>query len=144
MNAEFITCGGLCGELFHSKCAGLSKSMLTAVSNCPNMHWFCHDCNNEKLNLSSAVDGMKKAIDRLASSLSSDLLQFLNGFKLLMDKLFETIGTVNNIHGAINVVDSQSVDSEEVKNIETSREADYWHERERYFYRCYYRRIRTY
>lgn len=111
MNSEFITCAGLCGEIFHIKCVGVSKSMLTAVASCPNIHWYCHNCNNGKRNISSSVDNMKDSIDRLASSLSSDLLQFLNGFKLLTDRLFKTISSVKILHNGTKVADSENVAS---------------------------------
>lgn len=39
--------------------------------------------------MSAEIGEMRNAIDRLSSSLSGDLLQFLNGFKLLANQLFE-------------------------------------------------------
>lgn len=94
-NSEFITCAGLCGEYFHIKCVAVTKPMLAAVSNCPNIHWYCHSCNDGKRNISSVINEINESIEHLSSSLSNNLLQFLNGFKNLMDKLFETIGTIN-------------------------------------------------
>jgi hypothetical protein len=94
-NAEFITCAGLCGEYFHIRCVAVTKPMLAAVSNCPNIHWYCHGCNDGNRSVSSVINGINESIERLSSSLSHNLLQFLNGFKILMDKLFETVGTIN-------------------------------------------------
>lgn len=125
MNPEFITCSGVCGELFHSKCVGLSKATLATVANCPNMHWFCHDCNSEKISVSSSIGEMKKSIDVLASSLSNDLPQFLNGFTSLMEKFCVNIGSMNNVQNAVKVVDSPVVQAQHEKNVNLNGSNDH-------------------
>lgn len=96
LNADFITCAGLCGEHFHIKCVAVTKPMLAAVSNCPNIHWYCQYCNDGNRNISSVVNGINESIEHLSDSMSSSLLQFLNGIQSLMDKLLPTTGAVND------------------------------------------------
>lgn len=108
-NSDFITCAGLCGEYFHIKCVAVTKPMLAAVSNCPNIHWYCHSCNDGNRNISSVINGINESIERLSSSLSNNLLQFLNGFKILMDRLFETIGTINIVQSKAPDVPDQNL-----------------------------------
>lgn len=91
LNAEHISCAGVCGDLFHIKCVGVHKSMLNAVNSCPNIHWYCHGCNNANLNISSAIDRMNDAIGLLSKSLSGDLLQLVDSFKTLMETFMESI-----------------------------------------------------
>ncbi|XP_037030800.1 uncharacterized protein LOC119070531 [Bradysia coprophila] len=106
LSSDFITCAGLCGEHFHIKCVAVTKPMLAAVSNCPNIHWYCHACNDGSRNISSVVNGINESIERLSSSLSNNLLQFLNDLQVLMDRIFKTIGTGNVIQNQTNTADS--------------------------------------
>lgn len=105
LNSEFITCAGLCGEYFHIKCVAVTKPMLAAVSNCPNIHWYCHDCNDGKRSISSVMNGINGSIESLSSSLSNNLLQFLDGFKMLMDRLLGTIATTNIVRNSTEIVE---------------------------------------
>jgi len=121
VNSEFISCIGLCGEFFHIKCVAVTTAMLTAVTNCPNIHWYCHDCNDENRNISPSITRINDTIDRLSSSLSSDLLQFLNGFKTLMDKLVESVSTINIVQNVPNESSQhEKSKSEEHKYFENS------------------------
>lgn len=95
-NSDFITCAGVCGDQFHLKCVSVTKAMLSSVTNCPNIQWFCNDCNNDNKHISSAVNRIEDAMNRLTSSLSGDLLQFLNGFKTLMDNFLGRIDITNS------------------------------------------------
>lgn len=94
-NCDFITCAGVCGEHFHIKCVSVTKPMLAAVTNCPNIHWYCHNCNDGNRNVSAVINSINESMERLSNSLSSSLLQFLDGFKILMNRFFETTGTAN-------------------------------------------------
>lgn len=95
ITTEFITCSGACGGVFHTKCAAITRPMLSSLNNCPNIHWFCHECNNGNRGVATAIDRMNKTIESLSSSLSGDLLQFINNFKMLIDTFVGTIGTLN-------------------------------------------------
>lgn len=109
MNSEFIT--GICGENFHKKCVADSKQMLNAVNNSSNIHWYCHDCNEGNRNVSDAINSVNDSIARLASSLSSDLLKFLDGLKLLMDNIIgNLVGAMGNIRpDGQTVVSTQAI-----------------------------------
>jgi len=67
--------------------------MLNAVTNCPNIHWFCHDCNSKNRNVSASIDRINESIGLLTTSLSGDLIQFVDGFKSLTENFMETIST---------------------------------------------------
>lgn len=105
MNSEFITCAGVCGENFHTKCVSVNKAMLNAVTNCPNIHWYCHDCNDGKRHISATINGINDAIARLSSSLSKDLKQFLDGLNLLMANILGSIGTMNTVRNVSDLSD---------------------------------------
>lgn len=100
INTEFISCSGGCGESFHIKCVSVNKSMLNAVNTCPNIHWNCHGCNDGNRNIGASIDRMNEAIALLSSSLSGDLLQFVNNFKVLMNTFVESISTLNLEHSS--------------------------------------------
>lgn len=92
LNADFIKCEGLCAEKFHSKCAAMNKTMLNAVSSCPNIHWFCHDCNSGNKTINGSIDNLRSAVDVLTKSMSSDLL---TGFKMLTDTLSTSLSAIH-------------------------------------------------
>lgn len=91
LNADFISCAGACKEMFHIKCVAVNKSMLNAVNTCPNIHWYCHECNGGNRNISASIDRVIASIGSLTNSLSSDLIQFVNGFSTLTENLMSTI-----------------------------------------------------
>lgn len=91
MTADFVSCSGVCSQLFHIKCVAVNKSMLSAINTCPNIHWYCHECNKENRSISGSIDRINDAIVQLTNSLSGDLLQFVNGFKTVMDKFIGTV-----------------------------------------------------
>lgn len=66
--------------------------MLNAVISCPNIHWFCHECNNGTKSIVASIDSMKGAVDSLTKSLSSDLL---SGFKMLTDTLATSLTSIH-------------------------------------------------
>jgi len=65
--------------------------MLNAVNTCPNIHWYCHECNSGNRNISASIDRINDAIGLLTSSLSGDLVQFVNGFKNLTEQFMKTV-----------------------------------------------------
>lgn len=91
LNADFISCAGACKEMFHIKCVAVNKSMLNAVNTCPNIHWYCHECNGGNRNISVSIDRVIASIGSLTNSLSSDLIQFVNGFSTLTENLMSAI-----------------------------------------------------
>lgn len=94
MNNEFINCAGICGGIFHTKCASITKAMLNAVNNCPNIHWYCNDCNDGNRHISTAIKNIDDSVERLTKSLSGDLLNFLDGLRTLMDKILGKVVTM--------------------------------------------------
>lgn len=93
LNSEFVTCSGQCNELFHIKCVAVNKLMLNAINACPNIHWYCHECNAGNRNISASIDRINEAIGGLTGSLSKDLLQFVDGFKTQMEKFTDAFST---------------------------------------------------
>lgn len=106
-NSDFVNCAGVCGEFFHIKCVSVTKPMLSALSNCPNMHWFCYGCNDGNRSISSVINGINEPIERLSSSLTGSLLQFLNGFQILLEKHFESSRAVNIVQSKDNALPSR-------------------------------------
>lgn len=97
-NFEFISCSGVCGGIFHTKCVSVNKSMLSAVNTCPNIHWYCHGCNDSNRNIRASIDRIDETLGQLSSSFSGDLLQFINNTKVLMDTFVESIRSLNMVH----------------------------------------------
>lgn len=80
-----------CSNMFHPRCAGVTKSLLKSFTTLKNLAWFCDDCNetrdfksvlmsklrdlesiikcqNEKhLNQEREINGLKKMVDQLIS-----------------------------------------------------------------------------
>lgn len=92
INADFIKCEGTCAEKFHSKCVALNKATLNAITSCPNVHWFCHECNNGTKAIGTSIDNMRNAVEGLTNSMSSDLL---NGFKMLTNTLASSLSSIH-------------------------------------------------
>lgn len=115
VNADFIKCEGTCAEKFHSKCVALNKTTLNAVTSCPNIHWFCHECNNGTKAIGTSIDNMKQSVDNLTKSLSSDLL---SGFKILTDTLASSLKSIH--HSSIGFVADTSNPSKRRRNEEIS------------------------
>lgn len=93
INGDFIKCEGICAQKFHSKCVAINKTTLNAITSCPNIHWLCHECNNGNKTIGASIDNMSNTLDKLTSSLSSDLLA---GFKLLTDSLSTKLSANNH------------------------------------------------
>lgn len=96
MNNEFVGCAGVCGEIFHLKCVAVSKVMLNAINSCPNIHWYCHNCNEGNRHISAAIKNIDDSIARLTTSLSADLMTFLDGLRILMDNVLGRAVTMRN------------------------------------------------
>lgn len=107
-NSDFITCAGVCQQLFHIKCVAVNKSMLNAVTTCANIHWFCHECNSGNRNFSASIDRINESIGLLTKSLSGDLIQFVNGFKSLTENFMETISTTTVSNATIFIPPSST------------------------------------
>lgn len=108
-SSEFISCAGICQQLFHIKCAAVNKSMLNAVTSSPNIHWFCNECNSGNRNVAASMDRINESIGLLTKSLSGDLVQFVDGFKSLTENFMETISTAV-ISNATNMSSNASHD----------------------------------
>lgn len=67
INADYIECEGTCAEKFHSKCVALNKTTLNAITSCPNVHWFCHECNNGIKAIGTSIDNMRNAVEGLTN-----------------------------------------------------------------------------
>lgn len=114
LNAEFVSCSGVCNNLFHIKCVGVHKSMLSTINNCSNIHWYCHECNADNRSFSSAIDRINDAIGLLSNSLSGDLLKFFDSFKTLMETFVESFNTALITQIVPNLITrSQNVSSPE-------------------------------
>lgn len=111
-NSDFVSCAGICQQLFHIKCVGVHKSMLNAVNTCPNIYWFCHDCNSGNRNIAASVDRINESIGLLTKSLSGDLVAFVHGFQSLTENLMSTIGAavVSNSTNSITTSPSDCSD----------------------------------
>lgn len=111
LNAEFVSCAGACKELFHIKCVAVTKSMLHAVQTCPNIHWYCHECNNGSRNISTSTDQINDAIGVLTNSLSGNLIQFVNNYKSSTETFMDTISTtiVPNGSSVITMAQKENV-----------------------------------
>lgn len=105
INGDFIKCEGTCAEKFHSKCVSLNRTTLNAIGSCPNIHWFCHECNNGNKAIGTSIDNMRNAVDGLTKSLSSDLL---GGFKLLTDTLASSLSSIHRSSISLPAEDSNS------------------------------------
>lgn len=97
MGPEFIKCEGLCCQLFHTKCVGVNKSTLNAITSNSNVHWYCNACNNERVDVSSSINNLKQSMDQLTSSLASNLSKFTSGFTSLSENLIANIASQSNV-----------------------------------------------
>lgn len=111
VNNDFINCAGVCAQTFHTKCVSITKAMLNAVNSCPNIYWYCHDCNDDNRHISAAIKNIEDSITRLTMSLSGDLLNFLDGLKTLMDNVLGkavTMGCASSAHSIVSNGANQS------------------------------------
>lgn len=94
-------------ETFHTKCLSVTKAMLDTVNNSPNIHWYCHDCNDGNRHISTSLKNIDDSIARLTTSLSGELVKFLDGLKSLMDNILGKFVTMcsasNNNHSAVSL-----------------------------------------
>lgn len=81
--------------------------------NCPNIHWYCHTCNDSNRSVSSSIDRMNEAIGLLANSLSGDLSTFINNFSVVMDKFIGSIGSINLMQNSMNDVPATATSHEQ-------------------------------
>lgn len=109
MNSEFVSCAGLCNELFHIKCVAVNKQMLNSINACPNIRWYCDVCNASNRNMSTSMDQIKDAIGHLSTTLSKDLLQFVGGFTTQMEKFTEKFSSA--IVSQVNVTSNNSAEN---------------------------------
>lgn len=98
--------------------------MLNAVNNSPNIHWFCNECNDGNRGVAASIDRMNEAIGALSSSLSSDLLKFVNSFKAMMDTFIGAVSTLNMMQHPIAVNSSPKVDSHANQNASSVKVVD--------------------
>lgn len=115
-NSEFVTCSGQCNELFHIKCVSVNKMMLNAINACPNIHWYCHDCNAGNRNIAASIDNINAAIGGLTKSLSENLPQFVDGFKSQMERFVDTFNstTISMIGNLMSASSNCSADDRRV------------------------------
>lgn len=97
LSSEFIKCGGICSDSFHSKCVGVNKTLLNALGGNPNIRWFCHDCNSNNSNIASSIKEMKDSFGQLSGSLSSDLSRF---FKSMSEMTECVVNSLKSISGS--------------------------------------------
>ncbi|XP_037037933.1 uncharacterized protein LOC119075570 [Bradysia coprophila] len=116
LNTEFIKCDGLCNQHFHMKCAGVNKSTLNAIVGNPNVHWYCHTCNNDRMDVSSSINNLKHSMDHLTQSLASNLSDFTNGFRIISENLVANITSRSNPNESSNVSSLLSVQGSGSKN----------------------------
>lgn len=113
-SSEFVSCAGACGQMFHIKCVSVNKSMLNAVSMCPNIHWFCHKCNEGNRNICASIERMNETIGLMSNSLSGDFLKFINNFKIIMDTFVGTVNSLNVVANSDSGYDLSTVPSPNV------------------------------
>lgn len=76
-NGDFIECDGMCGDQFHARCVSMNKTMLSAGLSCPNIHWYCIECNSGNKSMSTSLDNMREAIGSMTKAFSQDLFNGL-------------------------------------------------------------------
>lgn len=96
INSEFIKCDDSCNRYYHIKCVAVNKTTLNVVTSNANVHWCCHDCNNDSRDVRSSIREIKQSMDGISKVMSHDLIGTLtNGFKLMTDNL---VGSIANLH----------------------------------------------
>lgn len=99
-NSDFITCAGGCRQNFHLKCVSVTKAMFNAVTTCPNIHWYCENCNDNTGNISESLSLINDAVSRLSGTFTGDLTKFLDGFKSLMQNFVVNLNATSCPVGA--------------------------------------------
>lgn len=84
---DMVPCSGICGALFHLKCASISTTVFNNLIKTPQLKYYCNECSG--LNLVSVV----KRLDDLTSLLT----KFCESFAIFSDMMKSSI-TEQNIH----------------------------------------------
>lgn len=90
LNSDFIKCYGSCGYHYHAKCVSLNKTTLNAVTSCANIYWYCHSCNDKKIDPNDSTTNIKEDMNLMMKSLSECLL---NGFAMMTEKIVDNISS---------------------------------------------------
>lgn len=97
VNSEFIKCDDSCNRYYHIKCVAVNKTTLNIVTSNPNVHWYCHQCNNDSRDVRSSIREIKSSISNISNAVSQDLVNVLsNGFKSVSDNLVGSIAKLQN------------------------------------------------